>query len=49
MTLIINIINTDRSLSFYLSMMPCFNLKFAHTISEFTKYFLLSEFECERL
>ena len=49
MTFLINIINTDPSLSFYLPMMPRFNLKCAHTISEFTKYFLLSEFECERL
>ena len=46
MTLVINIINTDPSLSLYLSMMPCFNLKFAHTNSEFTKYFSLSKFEC---
>ena len=48
MILLINIINTDPSLSLFLSMMPCFNLKFAYTNSEFTKYFLLSKFECER-
>jgi hypothetical protein len=41
--LLINIINTDPSLSLYLSMMPCFNLKFASTNYEFTKYFLLSK------
>ena len=32
MILLINIINTDPSLSLYLSMMLCFNLKFAHKI-----------------
>ena len=48
MILLINIINTDLSLSLYLSMMPCFNLKFAYTNYEFTKYSLLSKFECER-
>ena len=48
MTLLINIINTDPSLSLYLSMMPCFNLKFVYTNSEFTKYIMLSKFECER-
>ena len=39
MTLLINIINIYPSLFLYLSMMPCFNLKFAYTNSEFTKYF----------
>jgi hypothetical protein len=48
MILLINIINTDPSLSLYHSMMACFNLKFAYTNSEFIKYFLLSKFECER-
>ena len=48
MIILINIINTDPSLLFYLSMIPCFNLKFAYTNSEFIKYFLLSKFECER-
>ena len=48
MILLINIINTDPSLSLYRSMMPCFNLKFAYTNSELTKYVLLSKFECER-
>ena len=48
MTLLINIINTDPSLSLYLSMMPFFNLKFTYTNCEFTKYFLLSKFKCER-
>ena len=48
MTLLINIINTDPPLSLYLSMMPFFNLKFTYTNCEFTKYFLLSKFECER-
>ena len=47
MILLINIINADPSLSLYLSMMPCFNLKFVCTNSEFTKYALLSKFECE--
>jgi hypothetical protein len=42
MILLINIINIDPSLSLYLSMMPCFILKFAYTNYEFTKYFLLS-------
>ena len=45
MTLLINIINT---VSLYLSMRPFFNLKFTYTNSEFTKYILLSKFECER-
>ena len=48
MILLINIIHTDPSLSLYLSMIPCFNLKFALKNYEFTKYFLLSKFECER-
>ena len=48
MTLLINIINTDPSLSLYLSMRPFFNLKFTYTNSEFTKFVLLSKFECER-
>ena len=48
MILLITIINTDSSLSLYLSMMLCFNLKFTYTNYEFTKYFLLSKFECER-
>ena len=48
MILLINIINTDLSLSLYLSMMSCFKLKFAYTNYEFTKHFLLSKFECER-
>ena len=48
MIFLINIINTDPFLSLYLSMMPWFNLKFAYTNSEFTRYFLLSKFECER-
>ena len=48
MTLLINIINTDPSLSLYLSMRPFFNLKFTYTNSEFTKYIMLSKFECER-
>ena len=45
MILLINIINTDPSLSLYLSMIPYFNLKFAYTNYEFAKYFLLSKFE----
>ena len=45
---LINIINTDPSLSLYLSMISCFNLKFAYTNSELNKYFLLSKFEFER-
>ena len=48
MILLINIINTDPSLSLYLSMRPCFNLKFAFTNYVFTKYVLLSKFECDR-
>ena len=48
MTLLINIINTDPSLSLYLSMRPFFNLKYTYTNSEFTKYIMLSKFECER-
>ena len=48
MTLLINIINTDPSLSVDLSMRPFFNLKFTYTNVEFTKYILLSKFECER-
>ena len=48
MTLLINIINTDPSLSLYLSMWPFFNLKFTYTNSEFSKYIMLSKFECER-
>ena len=48
MALLINIINTDPSLSLYLSMRLFFNLKFTYTNSEFTKYILLSKFECER-
>ena len=48
MTLLINIINTDPSLSLYLSMCPFFNLKFTYTNSEFSKYIMLSKFECER-
>ena len=47
MTLLINIINTDPSISLYLSMRP-FNVKFTYTNSEFTKYIFLSKFECER-
>jgi len=43
MTLVMNIINADPSLSLYLSMMPFFNLKFTYTHSESTKYFLLSK------
>ena len=45
MILLINIINTDSSLSFFLSMIRCFYLKFAYKNSEFTKYILLSKFE----
>ena len=48
MTLLINIINTDPFLSLYLSMRPFFNLKYTYTNSEFTKYIMLSKFECER-
>ena len=48
MTLLINIINIDPSLSLYLSMGPFFNLKFTYTNSEFNNYILLSKFECER-
>ena len=48
MTLLINIINTDPSLSLYLCMRPFFNLKFTYRNSEFTKYIMLSKFECER-
>ena len=49
MILLINIINTDPSLSLYLSMMPCFNLKFAYSHYEFTKYVFLSKFECDKI
>ena len=48
MTLLINIINTNSSLSLYLSILAFFNLKFAYTSSEFAKYVFLSKFECER-